>query len=283
MARPALSKSAIASHYDVGTIFYWLLWGRHVHHGLWYGDESPKAAQENLIEQFVQRIDIQCGERVLDVGCGMGGSAIHLARRHKCHVTGITLSRVQRMWATWSASWHGVVSRTDFRTADAERVDFPAESFDVIWIIECSEHLFDKPRFFQQAARWLRPGGRIGVCAWLAADEPCSENIRQQIDEVCDGMLCPSLGTMEEYGNWLAAGGACVTIAEDWTRQVQQTWEICLKRVYRTRLHAIARMIDRRFVPFLDRFTTMLDAYKSGAMRYGCIVGEVPGAEDREG
>ncbi len=48
-------------------------------------------------------------------------------------------------------------------------------------------------------------------------------------------------------------------------------------------MQAITRLVDRRFVPFLDRFTTMLEAYNSGAMRYGCIVGEVPGEKDQEG
>ena len=48
-----------------------------------------------------------------------------------------------------------------FACQDVETVEYPARSFDVIWSIECTEHLFDKPRFFRRAASWLRPGGRL--------------------------------------------------------------------------------------------------------------------------
>ena len=271
-----VSKSAIASHYNIATLFYWLLWGRHIHHGLWQGDESPKLAQENLTKRLIEHLHIQQGEKVLDVGCGMGGSAIHLAQTHKCHVTGVTLSRVQCIWAALSASLHGVGARTRFRVADAEELDFPPESFDAIWVLECSEHLFDKPRFFQRAAQWLRPGGRIGVCAWLAGDEPHSEEVLRKVRDVCEGMLCPSLGTMNEYLQWMRTAGISVTAEEDWTNRVQRTWEICLDRVRRTRVRALAKVIDRRQKAFLDRFTSILDAYRTGAMRYGCIVGHAP-------
>jgi tocopherol O-methyltransferase len=215
---------------------------------------------------------------VLDVGCGMGGSAVYLAKAHGCQVTGLTLSRVQRMWAATSSRWHRVSRRTEFLAQDAEAADFPARSFDVIWIIECSEHLFDKPRFFERAARWLRPGGRIGVCAWLAADEPHSQAARQKIYEVCEGMICPSLGTAADYRGRIESAGMQVTCCEDWTRQVERTWEICLQRVRRTPVHTLARLIDARLLLFLERFSTMSEAYQSGAMKYGCIIGQVPEA-----
>lgn len=278
-----VSKTAIASHYDIATLFYWLLWGRHLHHGLWQADESPALAQENLTRRFSERIHIQRGEAVLDVGCGMGGSAIHLARVHECRVTAITVSRVQRVWAAFSALCRGVKGRTRFRVADAESIDFPPETFDAVWVIECSEHLFDKPRFFQRASRWLRPGGRIGVCAWLAADEPHSEEVTRRVRDVCEGMLCPSLGTMSDYRGWMRDAGLRVTTEEDWTSRVQRTWEICLSRVRRTRMRTLAKVVDRRFEPFLDRFTSILDAYRTGAMRYGCLVGHAAGGPSTAG
>src|SRR5436190_12921001 len=114
---PAILKSDIRSHYDVATLFYWLLWGRHLHHGLWDGDESAPQAQQQLTETVARLVGIEQGERVLDVGCGMGGSSIHLARAHGCRVTGITLSPVQRQWATMSARWNRAGKNTEFRRA----------------------------------------------------------------------------------------------------------------------------------------------------------------------
>jgi len=154
---PAIQKSDIRHHYNWATPFYRLLWGAHIHHGLWDADESSQIAQRRLVTTMIDRADIQPGVRVLDVGCGMGGSSIHLARELGCEVTGVTLSPVQRLWATCEARWRGVAKRTTFICGDAERIEFADNSFDVVWSIECTEHLFDKPAFFQRAARLLRP------------------------------------------------------------------------------------------------------------------------------
>src|SRR5207237_1584583 len=110
--------------------------------------------ERRLIDRLATAAELKSGDRVLDVGCGMGGSTIELASRYGCDVTGVTLSPVQRAWARLSAAWSGVGRRVRFRCADAEQVRFPAASFDVVWNVECSEHFFDKPAFFQRAADW---------------------------------------------------------------------------------------------------------------------------------
>ena len=62
----------------------------------------------------------------------------------------------------------------------------------------------------------------------------------------------------------------------DWTDRVTRTWEICRDRVARTRIRSLASCIDRDSVMFLDRFDTILAAYCSGAMKYGCFVARKP-------
>lgn len=269
----SVAKRDIELHYDLGTPFYRLLWGRHIHHGLWEAGESPVDAQLRLVDTMAGLAKIGDGQQVLDVGCGMGGSAVHLARHYGCRVTGITLSRVQRHWAALSSRLQGSGRRTRFRRADAEHVDFPAGSFDVLWSVECTEHLFDKGRFFQRAAGWLRPGARVAICAWLAGDTGDDPSAVQQVYDVCEGFLCPSLGTRQDYLQWLQNAGFGNLEYHDWTEQVQQTWQICLDRVRRSRVRWLAQLVDRNMVCFLDRFETILQAYRSGAMRYGCFVG----------
>jgi hypothetical protein len=72
------------------------------------------------------------------------------------------------------------------------------------------------------------------------------------------------------------AAGLQMVESHDWTRKVMRTWEICHRRVERTRIRWLARWIDRDSVLFLDRFTTILAAYDSGAMQYGCFVARKP-------
>jgi len=273
IAIEGVQKQAIQRHYDLSTLFYRLFWGPDIHHGLWSGDESPRVAQRQLTERVAKLAGVKAGEHVVDIGCGMGGSSIYLAKQRQCQVTGVTLSPVQRGWATLSALVQRVRGRTRFLRHDAEQVEFPADSVDVVWSIECTEHLFDKPAFFRRAAQWLPPGGRVAICAWLAGASPLNATQEEQVRDVCRGMLCPSLGSQADYSNWFAAAGIRVTGYEDWTDRVARTWEICQSRVKRCRMRSLARWIDRDSVEFLDRFQAMLDGYASGAMRYGCLIG----------
>ena len=267
-------------HYDFTTAFYRMLWGRHIHHGLWEPDhgpaigESPLAAQIHLINTLATKTSIGPGQRVLDVGCGMGGSSIHLARERHCDVTGITLSPVQKMWAKTSATLNGVRRRTRFRRADAERIEFPATEFDVVWSVECTEHLFDKPAFFRKAATWLKPGGRMAICAWLAGSNASTPDGHEQVRLVCENFLCPSLGSEADYVEWMTAGGLEMVEVSDWTDQVLATWEICERRVRRTGMRWLAKLADRQTRAFLEHFETILNAYRSRAMGYGCFVAQ---------
>jgi tocopherol O-methyltransferase len=266
-----VTKVAIRRHYDLATPFYRLLWGPHLHHGLWDGDEPPLAAQRRLIDRLVEAARIRAGDRVLDVGCGMGGSTIELAARHGCRVTGLTLSPVQRAWGRISAAWHGAGRSVRFRCADAERVEFPPSAFDVVWIVECSEHLFDKPAFFRRAAGWLAPGGRVALCAWLAGDGP---GVEPEVRAVAEGFLCPSFGTFADYRGWMQAAGLTVTAEADLTSQVGRTWDLCRRRVERTGVGRLARLAGQRMRLFVERFEALGSAYRTGAMRYGLFVAE---------
>lgn len=272
---PSVCKPAIRAHYDLSTLFYRLLWGPHIHHGLWLADEPPDAAQRQLIAALADRASIRGGEQVLDVGCGMGGSTISLARQHACDVTAVTLSRVQSVWARCSARWQGVGQRVSVLWQDAESLKLSPDSIDVLWSIECTEHLFDKPAFFRNAARWLRPGGRIAICVWLAGPRD-DDDARRQVYEVCEGFLCPSLGTMDDYVDWMTAAGLDITHREDWTTQVLNTWPICRRRVEQTGIRYLAIPFGLNTTRFLDRFDTIDRAYRSQAMQYGCVVARKP-------
>jgi tocopherol O-methyltransferase len=268
-----VTKRAIRTHYDLATPFYRLLWGRHIHHGLWDGDLEPAQAQDRLVERVLSEAGIAPGSSVLDVGSGMGASAIYLAKNLGCQVQGLTLSSVQRTWSTFAAWQNGVGNQVRFLCRDVEKVEIPAASFDVVWSVECTEHLFDKASFFRRAAGWLRTQGRVAICAWLAQDRPHGRAAAREIRAVCEGFLCPSLGTKRDYLSWMARAGIEDCRFLDLTEQVTRTWEICLERVRQSRVHWVARWAGQSMMQFLNHFETILRAYRTGAMRYGCFVG----------
>ncbi len=271
---PDVRKDIIRQHYNISTIFYRILWGQHIHHGLWSGDESPTVAARQLTEQLALEAGIKSGDEVVDIGCGMGGSSIHLAKHLNCHATGVTISPFQRRYAACSSFLAGTSGETQFICQDAEKVEFPADSFDVAWSVECTEHLFDKPAFFRKMATWLKPGGKVAVCAWLAGDDPLSAPQEKLVYAVCEGFFCPSLGSEKDYVQWLTDAGLKMTRVHDWTSRVSRTWEICRNRVRRFGIRRVASWIDPEQVIFIDRFQTLLDAYNTGAMKYGCFIAE---------
>lgn len=248
------------------------MWGPHLHHGLWNADESPQVAARQLTEELARLANITSGERVVDVGCGMGGSSVWLARHLACDVTGVTISPVQRRWAATSSWLKGTSANTKFMHVDAELLELPSASRDVIWSIECTEHLFEKASFFRKARSWLAPGGRVAICAWLAGHDEQAKRTQELVYDVCEGFFCPSLGTQADYEKWLTDAGLKIEHSLLWTDRVLKTWEICRQRVHRTGVRHLARLLGRDHVMFLDRFDAILEAYRTRAMEYGCFV-----------
>jgi tocopherol O-methyltransferase len=271
---PAL-LGAIREHYDQLSFFYRAFWGDHIHHGYWEADESPSAAQERLIARLAGRANIpRCG-RVLDVGCGLGGSSLWLARNLDCSVLGITISPEQAAMASRRAQEEDLERRVAFAVKDANHLDLPAESFDAVWVIECSEHLEDKPAFFRSCARVLRPEGRLALCAWLANDNPSPEQAALVAD-VCRAMLCPSLGSRREHLRWLAGAGLVKVEAEDLTRRVERTWDLCQALLETPEVKDLLPTVDERTRDFLNSFPNMRRAYATGAMSYGMFTARKP-------
>lgn len=271
-----VQKGSIRKHYQLGTLFYRLLWGPHIHHGLWNGDESASVAQCQLTDTLADLANVTSGERMVDIGCGMGGSSIRLAKSRGINATGVTLSPVQAHWATMSSRLNRVRSATRFMAHDAELVEFDPGSFDVVWSVECTEHLFDKPEFFRRAAEWLRPGGRMAICVWFEGEDTSRSNHYQQCKDVCERFVCPSLATRKDYASWMTDQGLQIRHNVDWTDRVTKTWEICKQRVERLGVRHLAKLLDHEQVNFIDGFDSLLNAYRSGAMQYGAIVAEKP-------
>jgi tocopherol O-methyltransferase len=261
-------RDAIREHYDRLSFFYRLFWGDHIHHGYWQqGEESAVCAQEQLIARLAQRAGIPRGARVLDVGCGLGGSSLWLARRLGCSVLGITLSPIQATAARERARQENLEGTVAFAVLDANRLALAPASFDIVWCIECSEHLEDKPDFFRACGRLLRPGGRLALCAWLANDGSAADP--SLLAAVCHGMLCPSLGSLGEYVRWLRDGGFEAIEAEDVTPRVEKTWDVCEAILDSQEVKPLLAAVDEPTRAFLNTFGIMRRAYASGAMGYG--------------
>lgn len=269
----------IARHYDELAGVYLRFWGEHIHHGYWEGDEPPARAQVKLIEKLAWEAEIARGSRVLDLGCGYGGSALWLCRELGCSVLGITISRVQAEIARQLARRAGVEGQVSFLVADGERLPLSGGRFDCVWIIEASEHMADKRAFFSHSARMLKPGGKLALCAWLAADGLAESSRRAYIEPVRVGFLCPSIASNAEYCAWIEAAGLSIEKTLDLTDRVKKTWEICRRSARRPLARLLLATKYRSAASFVAAFEAIERAFASGAMRYRLIVAGKQGLE----
>jgi tocopherol O-methyltransferase len=81
---------------------------------------------------------------------------------------------------------------------------------------------------------------------------------------------------MDDYASWMEQAGLKVECCLDWTEHVRRTWQICGDRVHKSRIRWIAPLFGSNSASFIDRFKAILDAYDSGAMKYGCFVARKP-------
>jgi tocopherol O-methyltransferase len=267
----------VGGHYDELDETYRTIWGEHVHHGLWRtGRETPEEATDALVDLVAAGLELAPGQEVVDIGCGYGASAARLANRNGVSVTGFTLSEAQVEIAKARRPAAGALA---FQRRDWLDNGLAAAAFDCAYAIESSEHMIDKARFFAEAYRVLKPGGRFVVCAWLARTDAGPFEIRHLLEPICREGRLPGMGTREDYDALAAGAGFRLLGYEEIGREVRRTWSICARRVAKKfatdaafRRFALARTTKNR--SFMLSLPRLMIAMRTGAMRYGVFTWE---------
>jgi len=187
MDRPsrAYNSDSVAKEYDAwtddGILEYY--WGEHIHLGYYSPEEMEKGykkkdfiqAKYDFIDEMMKFGGIDAREdaeaKVLDVGCGFGGTSRYLAKQlgPKASVTGITLSPRQVERGTELAKEQGVPN-AKFQVTNALDMSFADNTFDIVWACESGEHMPDKELYINEMMRVLKPGGKFVMATWCQRD-----------------------------------------------------------------------------------------------------------------
>src|SRR4051794_3011576 len=157
-------RRAVRHHYDLPPEFFKLFLGESLTYSCAIfsrGATTLEEAQRTKLDLVCSKLNLQPGERVLDVGCGWGSWVLHAAKEYGVHVTGITLSEPQARVARERAEAEGVADKIDIRVQDYR--ELRRERFDAIASIGMVEHVGEVQIdvYAQQLRDLLAPGGRL--------------------------------------------------------------------------------------------------------------------------
>lgn len=113
--------------------------------------------------ELARLAELQEGQHVLDLGCGIGGSARLLAAEFGCRVTGLDLVEEFIRTATAVTRKAGLAGQVAFRTGNMLAPPFDAGRFDAVWSQHTLMNIEDKARLLAQIHRLLRSGGRLAI------------------------------------------------------------------------------------------------------------------------
>ena len=210
------TPEVIDRYYTQCIPYYKEFLGNHWHTGHYLQQGRIGTEDQLRMElRIAQSAGVGPGCQVLDVGCGIGGPACHLARRTGARVRGLTPNAAQLQLARALACSEGVQDAVAFDRGSASDLPYPDEAFDVVLFFESPCHFPDRDLFFREARRVLRPGGRLAGEDWLAAGGLSGADEERYIRPICETWAIPALGTVSGYAQAMTDAGLSVREALD--------------------------------------------------------------------
>lgn len=264
-----------ARHYDRVTAAWTLLLGEDLHYGVFTAPDEPLAPATARLTQLMADVGhIGPGLRVLDVGCGTGAPACHLARTVQARVVGITTSEVGVATARARAKTENLEALVSFEQRDGMDNGFDDSSFDRVWALESSHLMRDRGRLVAECARVLRETGRLVLCdIMLRRAMPFSEvrRLRGPLGLLREVFGDARMEPLAEYGRLCAACGLTVDHTEDLSEATRTTFARWRENseLHRGEVDALIGESDRR--RFEDACDVLERFWDDGTLGYGLI------------
>ena len=257
--------SHVSEYHDAMVALLEWIWGR----------DFMAPGGEGNVDKLVAGIDL-AGKQVLDIGCGIGGPAFALARKHGAHVTGIDLEPQLIERASRRAAELGLSGRTAFRTVTLGPFPFPDEAFDVVFTSGALTQTEDKAGIVAECFRVLKPCGVLTCYDWLKSNDPISDDMRYFFR--MEG-LTYNLITLAELARHLADGGFEDVTTEDasgwYRRESRREYE---KMRGAGRGQVVALIGEPQADHMIEDWRSLVVVCEKGELRQGYTRGRKPGS-----
>ncbi len=177
------SRRNIAAHYDLGNDFYSLWLDQTMMYSSAFfesADASLRDASVAKLDRICRKLDLQPEDRIVEIGTGWGGFAIHAARNYGCHVTTTTISRQQHEYAMERIQREGLQDRITLLFDDYRDLDGQYDKLVSIEMIEAVGHEYHDT-YFRKCAELLKPDGQMLLQA-ITIDDRRYESYKKGVD-----------------------------------------------------------------------------------------------------
>lgn len=204
-----VTNQDIEKYYDENQILYNLFWSQSaLHYGFWEKDTKNLSEAILNTNRFVlDCLKIKGDDKVLDAGCGIGGSSIFIAENSDAQVTGITLSDIQLKKAIETSNKSKASKLLNFSKQDFTNTNFQKETFSKIFGIESICHAHNKIDFLKEAYRIMKPAGKIAVVDAYLTRKNFNKKETEIYNKFLKGWAVPNLSLKDDFYNDLKKAG----------------------------------------------------------------------------
>ncbi|MEQ8837897.1 MAG: cyclopropane-fatty-acyl-phospholipid synthase family protein, partial [Lacipirellulaceae bacterium] len=177
------SRKNIASHYDLSNRLFELFLDPTFTYscGIFENEESTLEDASNAkYERICRKLELSADDRVLEIGCGWGGFVEYAVKNYGCHVTAVTISQEQLLYAKQRIAAAEIADRVDLRFCDYRDLTGEYDKLVSIEMIEAVGHDY-LPTFVEQCDKLLKPGGKI-LLQGITIPAERYEGYRRRID-----------------------------------------------------------------------------------------------------
>ncbi|KAK2715291.1 uncharacterized protein LOC136035681 isoform X2 [Artemia franciscana] len=223
--------------------------------------------------EFCKLLNLKPGMKVLDVGCGIGGSAFHMAGTYGVEVHGVDLSTNMITLALENQAKQPleVKTKVSFEICDITKHSFPEGSFDVVYSRDTILHIGDKETLFSHFYKWLKPGGRVLISDYCRGEQEHSEDFTRYVSQRGYHLL-----TVQQYGEVLSTVGFKEVEAIDKTSFFIDILKKEVKNFHAKKDEFVKEFSERDYDYILEGWEAKVKRCSAGDQAWGLFIANKP-------